>query len=184
MNSTTETSAASVARAALAKTRDDLIKAIGNATSATNALRDAIVAVRPSGVLTVDEMADAIGRDRNYVDSIWSAYGDTVEGKQTRAATEASDEARAADVDRLVTAAGAQRAAAGHVNVMRDARDSTVAEIYAGKVLGPSAIAAAVGIDRNHVLRIARKRNVAPVWRVAGVARNQHTADKPATTDR
>jgi hypothetical protein len=139
-------------------------------------LRATIVAVRPTGVITVDEMAEAIGRDRNYIDSVWSTHGDTTKGKQTRVAADVSDDERVRAVQRLADAAGAQRGTAGTVNVMRAERDRVVAMVYASKIMGPSAIAAAVDIDRNHVLRIARKSKVAPVWRPAGTARNQHTA--------
>lgn len=164
------------ATAALVKVRDDLAKATGNATDTMAALRTTIVATRPTGVLTVDEMAEAIGRDRNYVDSVWSSHGDTTKGKQTRVAADVTDEQRVTAIQTLADAAGSQRGAAGTVNVMRAERDRVVAMVYASKILGPSAIAAVVDIDRNHVLRIARKAGVLPVHRPAGTARNQHTA--------
>lgn len=164
------------ATAALNKVRDNLAKATGNATDTMKTLRTTIVAVRPTGVITVDEMAEAIGRDRNYIDSVWSTHGDTTKGKQTRVVADVSDDERVRAVQRLADAAGAQRGTAGTVNVMRAERDRVVAMVYASKIMGPSAIAAAVDIDRNHVLRIARKSKVAPVWRPAGTARNQHTA--------
>lgn len=166
------------AKAALNRVRDNLAKATGNATDMMTALRDAIVKVRPLGVLTVDEMADAIDRDRNYVDSVWSAHGETKQGKQTRVAVveDVDPGYRDRSFRYLADAAGNQRGTAGTVNVMRAERDRVVAMVYASKILGPSAIAAEVGIDRNHVLRIARKAGVAPVHRPAGTARNQHTA--------
>jgi hypothetical protein len=167
------------ATAALHKVRDDLAKATSNATNTMKTLRDTIVRVRPSGLLTVDQMAEAVGRDRNYVDSVWSSHGDTTKGKQTRVAAVAAEDENASSLPtyrELADAAGNQRGTASTVNVMRAERDRVVAMVYASKILGPSAIAAAVDIDRNHVLRIARKAKVAPAWRPAGTARNQHTA--------
>lgn len=166
------------AKAALNRVRDNLAKATGNASDMMTALRDAIVKVRPLGVLTVDEMADAIQRDRNYVDSVWSSHGETQQGKQTRVAVvdDADPGYRDRSFRHLADAAGNQRGTAGTVNVMRAERDRVVAMVYASKILGPSAIAAEVGIDRNHVLRIARKAGVSPVHRPAGAARNQYTA--------
>lgn len=163
------------ATAALNKQRDDLAKAVDNATKYTGELREAIVRIRPLGILTVGDMADAIDRDRNYVDSVWSSYGETTKGKQTRVATDASDEYWLTLRDQLASAAHNQRGTATTVGVIRAERDRVVALVYASKILGPSAIAAAVDVDRNHVLRIARKSKVAPVWRPAGTARNQHT---------
>lgn len=163
------------ATAALIKVRDDLAKAVGNATDTTTTLRDTIVRIRPLGILTVDEMADAIERDRNYVDTVWSAHGDTTKGKQTRVNVDASDDERQTLRGQLSSAAHNQRGANNTVPVLRAERDRVVALVYASKILGPSAIAAAVDIDRNHVLRIARKAGVTPAWRPAGTARNQHT---------
>lgn len=163
------------AKAALNRVRDNLAKATGNASDTMTTLRDTIVKVRPTGIITVDEMAEAIGRDRNYVDSVWSTHGATKKGKQTRVAADVTEDEQLAAVRQLADVAGNQRGAAGTVNVMRAERDRVVAIVYASKILGPSAIAAEVGIDRNHVLRIARKAGVAPVHRTAGTARNQHT---------
>lgn len=163
------------ATAALNQVRDNLAKAVDNATTTMTDLRTTIVAVRPTGVITVDEMAEAIGRDRNYIDSVWSTHGDTTKGKQTRVAADVSDDERVRTVQRLADAAGAQRVTAGTVNVMRAERDRVVAMVYASKIMGPSAIAAAVGIDRNHCLRISRKSGIKPAWRPAGTSRNQHT---------
>lgn len=164
------------ATAALNRVRDNLTRATDNATERTTALREAIVLHRPMGILTVAEMADAIDRDRNYVDSVWSSYGETTKGKQTRVARDVADGAKDNARQLLADAARNQRGTAGTVNVLRAERDRVVALVYASKILGPSAIAAAVDVDRNHVLRIARKSKVAPVWRPAGTARNQHTA--------
>ena len=72
------------ATASLREVRDNLATALIEADSTMGALRSTIVATRPLGVMTVDEMAAAIGRDRNYVDSVWSTYGNTNKGKQTR----------------------------------------------------------------------------------------------------
>lgn len=163
------------ATAALNKHRDALAKAVKNSADTTSALRDAIVRIRPLGILTVGEMADAIERDRNYIDSVWSAYGETEKGKQTRVPLESNDGRAEKLYGELSSLAHNQRGAAGTVGVLRAERDRVVAMVYASKILGPSAIAAAVDIDRNHVLRVARKAGIKPVHRVAGTARNQHS---------
>ena len=76
---------------ALNKSRDDLASAIGNADQWMKDFRDTIVQLRPMGVLTVDEMAEAIGKDRNYVDTVWSDHGDATKGKQTRVHVDAPE---------------------------------------------------------------------------------------------
>jgi hypothetical protein len=121
-------------------------------------------------------MAEAVGRDRNYIDSVWSSLGDTTRGKQTRVAVTAEADASAAReaYDNLHVAADSQRRAAGFVKVARAERDRILVLVYSSKLLGPSAISAAVGVDRNHVLRTARKAGIAPVHRVG--TKNQYTA--------
>ncbi len=173
---TTTSEAAASAKTSLDKVRTDLAKATADATATMSGLRTAIVHIRPLGLLSVDAIADAIGRDRNYVDSVWSTYGYTSKGKQTRVPVQGGDDEYEAAVQQLRDAAGCQRDAAIAVGVIRAERDRIVAEVYESKILGPSAIAAAVGIDRNHVLRIARKAKVSPVWRTAGASRNQHSS--------
>lgn len=159
---------------ALNKVRDDLAKATGQATDTTETLRDAIVRIRPLGVLTVDEMADAIGRDRNYVDSVWSAHGETQKGKQTRVAVQGDEQQAETLRAQLSSAAHNQRGTANTVPVLRAERDRVVTMVYASKLLGPTAIAREVGVDRNHVLRIARKGGAAPAHRKG--SKNQYTA--------
>lgn len=171
----------STATAALNKVRDDLACAIANAETAMANLRAAVVAERPRGVLKVEEIAEAIGRDRNAVDTWYSHAGATVKGKQTRVTGEASDEQRMAAVDQLADLAGRQRGSAAIARVMRAERDRVVALVYSSKILGPSAIASAVDVDRNHVLRIARKSGVKPVWRTDENVRNQYSV--PVVTD-
>lgn len=162
---------------ALEQAGSDLAKAVTADKSATEALRDAIVRIRPSGLLTVDEMAEAVYRDRNYIDAIWSAHGETTKGKQTRVLVIADPDGPLPSVYReLRELAGAKGLTAGRVLSRRAERDKAVASVYASKVLGPSAIAAHVGIDRNHVLRVSRKAGIRPQHRT--VTRNQHTAGK------
>lgn len=138
-------------------------------------LRKLILDVRPQGILTVGEMAEAVGRDRNYIDSVWSSHGDTTKGKQTRVTVTAEADAVAARAayDSLHLAADTQRKLAGSVKLARAERDRLVVMVYSSKLLGPSAISAAVGIDRNHVLRTARKAGIAPVHRIG--TKNQYT---------
>lgn len=160
---------------ALRTVRDDLFGALKTADEAMEVLRDLIVLVRPSGLLTVDEMAEAIGRDRNYVDSVWSNFGDTSRGKQTRVVAANADET---DVEtarhNLRKAADQQRDRAAAVSVLRAERDRVVAMVYASKILGPTSIASEVHVDRNHVLRIARRAGIAPAHRKE--SRNQYSA--------
>lgn len=159
---------------ALRTARDNLFDALDKSDDAMEVLRDLIVLVRPSGLLTVDEMAEAIGRDRNYVDSVWSNFGDTNKGKQTRVASAEADET---DIEtarhNLRKAADQQRERASVVSVLRAERDRVVAMVYASKLLGPSSIASEVQVDRNHVLRIARRAGVAPAHRQG--SRNQYS---------
>lgn len=163
------------ATTALRTARDNLDAAVYKAEEAMDKLRDTIIGVRPSGLMTVDEMSEAIGRDRNYVDSVWSNFGDTSRGKQTRVPTNDADET---DVEtawsNLKQAADSQRRAAGTVSIMRAERDRVVALVYASKLLGPTSIAAEVQVDRNHVLRLARRAGVAPAHRQG--SRNQYSA--------
>lgn len=148
-----------------------LAEAVSKQTEANLHLRNLIVDVRPSGIITVDQMAEAVGRDRNYIDSVWSVWGNTVKGRQTR--VPAADGGSDSTFKRLADAAAAQRAATSTVSVLRAERDRTVTLVYASKILGPTAIASAVGVDRNHVLRIARKSGAAPAHRVN--SRNQYS---------
>uniref|UniRef100_A0AAU7GXD0 Helix-turn-helix DNA binding domain protein n=1 Tax=Streptomyces phage Geonosis TaxID=3158856 RepID=A0AAU7GXD0_9CAUD len=177
MNATTtaELRDAATATAQLVKVRDGLKTAADELSASTDRLWDHVVRIRPQGLLTVDEMAEAIGRDRNYVDSIWSAHGETTKGKQTRVPVAEGVDAEAARraYETLADAAGSRTRAASAVTTARAERDRVVAMVYGSKLLGPSAIASAVDVDRNHVLRIARKAGVKPVHRVG--SKNQYT---------
>lgn len=166
------------AAVALATARDTLAKAEERAEKAMSTLRNLIVDVRPTGVLSVEEMAQAVGHDRNYVDSVWSNYGTTRKGRQTRAANtpEATEAQRGKTWDFLATASSAQADAVSKVKSARAERDRTVAIVYASKLLGPTEIARHVGVDRNHVLRLARRHGVGPAHRAG--ARNQYTASQ------
>jgi len=159
----------------LTTTRDALAVAVDRLTKATDALVDLIVEVRPQGLLTVDEMATAMGRDRNYVDRLWSLHGSTTKGQQTRIPVTEQTSAVAARkaYDFLATAAEAQRKALEAVTLARAERNRVVVMVYSSKLLRNSAIAVHAGIDRNHVLRIARKAGVGPVYRSDTV--NQYT---------
>src|SRR5690606_13556203 len=53
------------ARVVLARARDQLETARENASAALADLRNRIVRLRPTGLVTVNEMAEVIGRDRN-----------------------------------------------------------------------------------------------------------------------
>lgn len=165
------------AATSLRTARDNLTQALEAAEAAMVELRDLIVEIRPSGLLTVDEMAGAIGHDRNYVDSVWSARGETQRGKQTRVnahGVEVGEADRQAAASKLASAAQRQRATAEAVKTSRSERNRVVALVYASKLLGPSAIATEAAVDRNHVLRLARQAGVAPMHRKG--SRNQYSA--------
>lgn len=164
------------ARLSLRTARRSLEKAIEQSDAAMLSLRDVIVRLRPSGILTVDEMAEAIEHDRNYVDSVWSNFGETAKGRQTRVAppeTVTSAHRKSAKAQ-LKAAAKAQSARAEAVKAARAERNRVVAMVYASKILGPTAIAAEADVDRNHVLRLARKAGVEPMHRTS--SRNQYSA--------
>lgn len=168
------------ATAALQNARRKLSAAITYADAAMSELRNAIIMIRPSGVLTVEQMAEAIGKDRNYVDSVWSNFGSTQQDpetgrvRQTRVPTGHADAAAVAGAKKMLKDAERfQHTSAGKIDTARAERDRVVALVYASKLLGPSAIAVEVEVDRNHVLRIARRAGVAPVHRQG--SRNQYS---------
>lgn len=163
------------ARNALKTARKGLDDAIVASDEAMKALRELIVKLRPTGILTVDEMAKAIGHDRNYVDSVWSNFGETAKGKQTRVATPDNLGAEPDQAyQQLKAAAKAQRDAAKAVKTARAERNRVVAMVYGSRLLGPTAIAVESDVDRNHVLRLSRKAGVEPAHRQG--SRNQYSA--------
>lgn len=165
------------AQASLRRVRDELLTTVADSAEAASVLRTMIVTMRPQGILSVDEMGAAVGRDRNYIDSVWSQHGATTTGRQTRITMiGAPDEQREAAMRSLAVADKLVRKAAETEKTARAERDRVVAMVYASKILGPSAIAAAAAIDRNHVLRLARKAGVAPMHRAA--SRNQYSPRK------
>lgn len=163
------------ATAALNRVRDGLALAVSTATRATAILRNEVITTRPTGSLTVNQMSDAVGRDRDYIDGIWSQYGGDAK-MSTQRDTGAADLDTATSTDeyqRLAEAASNQKAASGNASRWRAERDRVITMVYASKLIGPHHIAAAVGIDRNHVLRIVRKAGVAPQYRPG--TKNQHS---------
>lgn len=151
--------------------------AVKTLSEVSEALRTAIVRIRPLGLLTVGEMAEAVGRDRAYIDSVWSEYGDTVQGKQTRIAVAADPDGPLPTVyGELSELSDLQyRALACSVN-LRTARNEMICDLYVSKTLRVVDLAVAAGIDRNHIGRILRAAGVGPMYRSNN--RNQHTAGK------
>jgi hypothetical protein len=158
-------------------------QAMARKTHALTNLRVEVVDARTAGVLTVPQIAAAIGRERSAVDGIWATYGPGIEvdphgkRKQTRVATMplgTDDTLFAASVSKLSDAARAYKEAVDHVGAMRKERDRAIVAVYTSGAVGPSAIADLVGIDRNHVLRLVRKAGVGPIHRKN--PRNQYTA--------
>ena len=169
------------ATAVLVKTRDALAEAVDVRKDSVSALRDAIVLIRPQGILTVDKMAEAVDRDRNYIDAVWSNYGDGDKGKQTRVQLiDVNDASRELAVKMLTDLAAGVRRALDAEDVARKAHHRNIALAYGAAIkgFGPSAISGAAGVDRNHVLRISRAAKIAPVWRQPGTSRNQHSAQR------
>lgn len=156
--------------------RDALKGAVDQNRTATAAVRERIVHLRPLGLLTVAELAEAVGKDRNYVDSVWSAHGDTVKGRQTRIAVDSDGREARQAYEHLSSLAAAQRTASATESATRAERDRVVVIAYNSRILGPSAIAKEVGIDRNHVLRIARRNGIGPKHRVN--SSNQYTVKR------
>lgn len=166
----------STALAVLDTARKQLNKAYKAHIEATKTLRKHVIRVRPLGLLTVDEMGEAVGRDRNFVDTIWSTAGETVAKKQTRfpVSPDANPDKARREYGVLAAAAAALKSAREDVTTARANRDRSIVMAYKSRVLGPSAIARAVGVDRNHVGRIARKHGVKPLHR--STVRNQYTS--------
>jgi hypothetical protein len=155
------------ANAALNKIGEDLAKAVETSSGITHELYQALVRIRPLGVLTVSLMADAIGCDRNFIDSVWSVHGNADRNKPTRVPVpvDGRDFTETPEYLELASIADRQRSAVNSVSLIRAERDRIITMVYASKLMGPTAIAGAVGIDRNHVLRTARKAGVAPAHR-------------------
>lgn len=90
---------------------------------------------------------------RNYVDQIRSR-SDLPKVVRTERVTYSEPE-RSDYLDDLREAEDAYQDALDATDRARDARNRLVSGVYYGKVLGPGRIAAAVGVDRNHIHRIA-----------------------------
>lgn len=168
----------------LNKVRDDLVRAEKTAATVVDEMRAALIDCRPRGLLTVGEMAEAIGRPRNYVDRVWSAHhqpeirnGVAVQTRVPVAENVNAIEARRV-YNRLKALGAADQRASAELNRARSERNQAVAIVYGAGILGPSAIAREVGIDRNHVLRIARRLGVDPVHRTR--IRNQYSKKNPS----
>lgn len=182
MSTDTNVIDAATAESVLIKDRDDLAVAKNRTSAATSYLNALVVEIRPAGILDVGEMAEAVGRDRNFIDTVWSNRNDKpATGKQTRVPlADVSDATRKAAVESLADAAGKLRSAVDAETVAREIRNRNVALVYGAAIngFGPSAIARAANIDRNHVGRIARDAKIASVWRKPGTSRNQWTVSK------
>lgn len=170
------------AAAVLAKTSADLEVADNRYHEATEDLHTALLKWRPTGLVSVAEMAAAIGRARNYIDTLWSsataeerAGHSRVLQTRVRMIVEDPDE-KLRILRQLVDLADTQRKAHANAKVVRGRRDRAVVVTYQSKIMGPSDIAWRVGVDRNHVLRIVRNAGVAPVHRTN--IKNQHTVPK------
>lgn len=159
-----------MAASKLARARDHVSETLAD-------MRNAVIDARTAGVLTVAQIAAAIGRERNVVDAIWASTGRTVKGRQTRVDVSESDASeRGSAIDRLHALASVHKEAVETAELARGERDRQIQVAYAAKTLGPSAIARATGIDRNHVLRLVRKAGVGPAHRTN--IKNQYTKAK------
>lgn len=165
------------AEAALVKVRDNLIKARDDYQAKHDALKALLIDIRPRGLLTVNEMAEAAGRDRNFVDRLWSGTGQTTKGKQTRVqVAENTDAYEARDAYEAIKEAAYSRQRALKIyDTALAERNRVVAMVYRSELLGgPSPLARLAGIDRNHIGRIARKAGIPPVHRPG--TKNQYTS--------
>lgn len=185
MSTDTNVIDAATAESILIKDRNELAEAKARASAAVGHLNELVIGLRPTGILTVDEMAEALGRNRNFIDTLWSAHNDAVlidgKVKQTRVPlADVSDATREAAVKSLADAAEEIRAETAAEDTLRAMRNRNVAMVYGAAIkgFGPSAIARSAGIDRNHALRLARAAGIKPVWRAAGTSRNQWTVSK------
>lgn len=159
MDATTYLDAVSVASANLHQEDDRF-------TQATDRLRSLILAVRHVPGVAVREMATAIDRDRNYIDSVTSTYqGSPAVLPEPE---EGQDKAQYKELllGLLTAAQTEQDTAYGEAKIARVVRDRAIVEAYKadvrGRPLGPSAIGAAAHIDRNHVSRIVKNAGVKP----------------------
>ncbi len=152
-------------------------------------LIDLIVAFRPQPLLTVHEMGEAVHSDRNYIDSVWSKYRPRPvddEGNPagqtgpTRVVVNGDPAAAREAYDILRAAADQYLRHKAREDSTRAERNRALAYAYGAKILKPSVIAGVTGMDRNHVLRIARRLGVPPAHRPG--TRNQHSAPAPEPT--
>ena len=160
---------------ALADARESLDRATVTASSERSRMVALILETRPSGLLSVDRIAEAINRNRNYVDSLWSDHKIRHHGgeaTQTRVEPSGSTAAAKARFAELHQASERVRASEGDVLFFRDARNRAIVQAYESGSLGPVKIAEYSGIDRNHVGRVLRKAGVNPRYRTN--TRNQH----------
>lgn len=164
----------STVAASLNKARDSLNAAVAMYMKSRDELHATIIQVRRDGVMCVNEMAQVLGESRNYVDRIWSTRPDRacVETEAYRYSVNDVEGNRKALVA-LTEAKAEHRRNANILSAARAERNRQVVMAYTSKVLGPSSIAAESGVDRNHVLRIARRNGVGPVHRTE--PRNQYT---------
>lgn len=174
----TETANVESTQAALFRSREAVSSALNLYNATSKGLRDTIVSVRARGVVTVKQMAEALGTDRNYVDQVWSTHGRKDDGSWV---TRGDVHELVDDLKSLANANASFRAASNALNTARAERNRVISLAYASKVLGPSEIANAVGIDRNHVQRIARKAGIKPLHR--SNPRNQYTVNKTSDQD-
>lgn len=157
----------------LGRTLQDAHKA---SQGSTDDLHDLITYVAGTRKVAVTEMATAIGRARNYVDSVVSASNRMRRVPHPAWFKMTGDESGEQLLSALSAARVRQAFFQNRIKEARAARDAAVVEAYASKVLGPTRIAEAVGIDRNHVLRLRAKAGIAPQHRTN--IRNQYSPSK------
>jgi hypothetical protein len=158
----------------LGRLADDLADAVKESEKTTDDLYDLITYLRTDDLVPVADMAEAMGRDRNYIDSTWSdsqAHGDSADPAWFGLTGDDSPETLLA---KLAEISEAQLAAKERVTTLRNARNALVAQVYASRLMGPVAIAKEIGVKCNQVLRIVKKQGVAPVHRTK--IRNQYSA--------
>jgi hypothetical protein len=137
----------------LTEVRSRLDLAAEEQAKALRVMQEEILRGLRDRLAAASDIAAAVGVPRNYVDQIRSR-SDLPKVVRTERHVYSEPE-RSDYLDDLREASDAYQDALDVTDDAREARNRLVSGVYYGKVLGPGRIAAAVGVDRNHVHRIA-----------------------------
>lgn len=171
----------SEAEAGLTALGRELERVTKRSETSTQKLHDLITWVRSTGKVSVNEMAETMDRARNYVDSVWSISsraGKVIDPEDFGLSPYADEYELKSKLNQY---SNMQRAHFQELRAIRKERDQAVVMVYASRVLGPSDIARHVGIDRNHVGRLARSAGVSPQhrWNIKNQYSDQPQPEQP-----